>query len=42
LLGSGVDESYAKKVIAEFRDDYYSGIVQKVTEDKVVMGELKH
>jgi len=42
LLGSGVDESYAKKVIAEFRDDYYSGVVQKVTEDKVVMGELKH
>lgn len=42
LLGSGVDPLHAKKVIDEFRDDYYSGVVQKVTEDKVVMGELKH
>lgn len=42
LLGSGVDQLHAKKVIDEFRDDYYSGVVQKVTEDKVVMGELKH
>ncbi|MFW5427300.1 MAG: monovalent cation:proton antiporter-2 (CPA2) family protein [Methylophagaceae bacterium] len=42
LLGSGVDELHAKKVIDEFRDDYYSGVVQKVSEDKVVMGELKH
>ncbi len=42
LLGSGVDELHTKKVIDEFRDDYYSEVVQKVTEDKVVMGELKH
>lgn len=42
LLGSGIDQLHAKKVIDEFRDDYYSGVVQKVTEDKVVMGELKH
>ncbi len=42
LIGSGVDELHAKKVIDEFRDDYYSEVVQKITEDKVVMGELKH
>ena len=42
LLGSGVDEAHARKVVDEFREDYYSGVVQKVTEDKVVMGELKH
>lgn len=42
LLGSGVEERHAKKVIDEFRDDYYSGVVQKVSEDKAVMGELKH
>jgi voltage-gated potassium channel Kch len=42
LLGSGVDELHTKKVIDEFREDYYSGVVQKVNEDKVVMGELKH
>ncbi len=42
LLGSGVDEQRIKQVIDDFRDDYYSAVVQKVTEDKVVMGELKH
>jgi len=42
LLGSEVDPNYARKVIDEFRDDYYSGVVQKMSEDKVVMGELKH
>ncbi len=42
LLGSGVDQLHAKKVIDDFRDDYYLDVVQKVTEDKVVMGELKH
>jgi monovalent cation:proton antiporter-2 (CPA2) family protein len=42
LLGSGVDERRIKQVIDDFRDDYYSAVVQKITEDKVVMGELKH
>lgn len=42
LLGSGVDEKDIKRVLDEFRDDYYSGVVQKVTENKVVMGELRH
>ncbi|MCX4187987.1 monovalent cation:proton antiporter-2 (CPA2) family protein [Methylophaga sp. OBS4] len=42
LLGSGVEEAVAKNVINEFRDDYYSNVVQKVTENKVVLGELKH
>lgn len=42
LLGSGVDEDMVDQVIAEFRDEYYSNVVQKVTEDKVVLGELKH
>lgn len=42
LLGSGVDEIDAEKVINEFREDYYQDVVQKVTENKVVMGELRH
>ena len=42
LLGSGVEEAIASRVIDEFRDDYYSNVVQKVTENKVVLGELKH
>lgn len=42
LLGSGVEEEVAARVIDEFRDDYYSNVVQKVTENKVVLGELKH
>ncbi|EEF80819.1 monovalent cation:proton antiporter-2 (CPA2) family protein [Methylophaga thiooxydans] len=42
LLGSGVEETVATRVIDEFRDDYYSNVVQKVTENKVVLGELKH
>jgi voltage-gated potassium channel Kch len=42
LLGSDVDEDTIEKVIDEFRDDYYSNVVQKVTENKVVMGELRH
>ncbi|PHS70030.1 MAG: transporter [Methylophaga sp.] len=42
LLGSGIDELIIKRVINEFRDDYYSDVVQKVTEKKVVMGELRH
>jgi len=42
LLGSGVEEEVVSMVIDEFRDDYYSNVVQKVTENKVVLGELKH
>lgn len=42
LLGSGVEGDKASRVIDEFRDDYYSNVVQKVTENKVVLGELKH
>jgi K+:H+ antiporter len=42
LLGSGVEKDKATQVINEFRDDYYSNVVQKVTENKVVLGELKH
>jgi monovalent cation:proton antiporter-2 (CPA2) family protein len=42
LLGSGVEAERASRVIDEFRDDYYSNVVQKVAENKVVLGELKH
>ena len=42
LLQSGLTEDDAKKAITEFRDDYYLDVVQKVTENKVVMGELRH
>ncbi len=42
LLGSGINEMDAEKVINEFRDDYYQDVVLKVTENKVVMGELRH
>lgn len=42
LLGSGVCEAEVKSVINEFREDYYSNIVQKVAENKVVLGELRH
>lgn len=42
LLGSGVEAEKASRVIDEFRDDYYSNVVQKVAENKVVLGELKH
>jgi monovalent cation:proton antiporter-2 (CPA2) family protein len=42
LLGSGVEADKASRVIDEFRDDYYSNVVQKVAENKVVLGELKH
>lgn len=42
LLGSGVEEEVASRVIDEFRDDYYSNVVKKVADDKVVLGELKH
>lgn len=42
LLGSGVEKTVVDNVLNEFRDDYYSNVVQKVTENKVVLGELKH
>lgn len=42
LLGSGVDSDGVTRVINEFRDDYYSDVVKKVSENKVVMGELRH
>ncbi|NQZ52748.1 MAG: cation:proton antiporter [Piscirickettsiaceae bacterium] len=42
LLSSGLEEKDIRNVLNEFRDDYYLDVVQKVTEDKVVMGELKH
>lgn len=42
LLINGLSESEVEKVINEFRNDYYSDVVKKVTENKVVMGELRH
>jgi len=42
LLGSGVEDENVKRVIDEFRDDYYLDVVKKVTEKSVVMGELRH
>lgn len=42
LLGGGVNEADVKRIIEEFREDYYSDVVQKVIENTVVMGELKH
>jgi voltage-gated potassium channel Kch len=42
LLGSGVEAEVASRVIDEFRDDYYSNVVQKVADNSVVLGELKH
>ena len=42
LLGNGVEQADVQRVISEFRDDYYRDVVKKVTENKVVMGELRH
>lgn len=42
LLGSEVDPAIVATVLNEFREDYYSNVVQKVTENRVVLGELKH
>jgi monovalent cation:proton antiporter-2 (CPA2) family protein len=42
LLGNGLDEDEVQRVTDEFRDDYYLDVVKKVTENKVVMGELRH
>lgn len=42
LLSNGLSDAEARSVIDAFRDDYYSNVVQKVTEDRVVLGELRH
>jgi monovalent cation:proton antiporter-2 (CPA2) family protein len=42
LRGSNVDDDDIEQVIAAFRNDYYSDVVQKVSDKRVVMGELKH
>lgn len=42
LLGSGVDPIEVTRVINAFRDDYYSDIVKKMSDNSVVMGELRH
>lgn len=42
LLGCEIEQDDIDKVVEAFRDDYYSDVVQKITADKVVMGELKH
>ena len=42
LLSSEVNKTTVEKVINDFREDYYQDVVQKVTDHKVVMGELKH
>ncbi|MCL4125933.1 UNVERIFIED_CONTAM: hypothetical protein GTU68_012659 [Idotea baltica] len=42
LRGSNVDDDDIEHVIAAFRNDYYSDVVQKVSDNRVVMGELKH
>lgn len=42
LLGSDVDQADIDRVIEAFRNDYYSDVVQKVSDHRVVMGELKH
>ena len=42
LQGSSVAQSEIDRVINDFRKDYYSDVVQKVSDHRVVMGELKH
>lgn len=42
LLSNGLSDAEARSVVDAFRDDYYSNVVQKVTEDRVVLGELRH
>jgi voltage-gated potassium channel Kch len=42
LLASEFSEQDVENLLNEFRDDYYSHVVQKVAENKVVMGELRH
>lgn len=42
LQGINIEKDDIDRVLTAFREDYYSDVVQKVTEKKVVMGELKH
>ena len=42
LSGLDFNEQDIENLLNEFRDDYYSHVVQKVAENKVVMGELRH
>jgi voltage-gated potassium channel Kch len=42
LQSSSVAQSEIDRVINDFRKDYYSDVVQKVSDHRVVMGELKH
>jgi voltage-gated potassium channel Kch len=42
LQGNGVAEEDIESVIEAFRNDYYLDVVQKVSDNRVVMGELKH
>ncbi len=42
LLGNGVGAEEVARVTDAFREDYYRDVVKKVTENKVVMGELRH
>lgn len=42
LLSNGLSDAEARSVVDAFREDYYSNVVQKVTEDRVVLGELRH
>ncbi len=42
LLASDFSEQDIENLLNEFRDDYYSHVVQKVAENQVVMGELRH
>ncbi|HET8807958.1 MAG TPA: monovalent cation:proton antiporter-2 (CPA2) family protein [Methylophaga sp.] len=42
LLGSGVSKTETESVINAFREEYYSNVVQKVADNKVVLGELHH
>ena len=42
LQSSSVAQTDIDRVINDFRKDYYSDVVQKVSDHRVVMGELKH
>jgi len=42
LLAADFSEQDVENLLNEFRDDYYSHVVQKVAENQVVMGELRH
>ncbi len=42
LISSGLNRKKIDDIIYEFKEEYYQDVVQKVMENKVVMGELKH